>query len=185
MEAKEIDPRSVDIALLARQGTTLSGSWSLARFERLCEEAHSQARPAAADQLRWQASGETRPVRSGEAEVWLHLKAAGSLSLVCQRCLQAVGTPLEVDRSFRFVRDEQQALALDADLEEDVLVLSRTFDLIDLIEDECLLALPLVPRHDACPNPLKAPGDPIVFEERPNPFQALGALKLKRKMPPD
>jgi uncharacterized protein len=46
------------------------------------------------------------------------------------------------------------------------------------VEDELILALPLVPRHDACPQPLAAPAtaeEPLA--ERPNPFAALAALK--------
>ena len=35
--------------------------------------------------------------------------------------------------------------------EEDLLALSREFDLHELIEDELLMALPVVPKHDECP----------------------------------
>ena len=153
----------------------------MAELERLCGEAHPEARPDAEGQLRWQVTGEGRAVRGGGAEIWLHLKADASLALVCQRCLQPVVAGLRVERSFRFVADEQQALAIDADIEEDVLVLSRSFDMIELVEDECLLALPLVPRHEVCPQPLTAAPDPVGLEERKNPFEVLGELKLKLK----
>ena len=59
-----------------------------------------------------------------------------------------------------------------------MLVLTRALDLHELVEDELILALPLVPRHDACPQPLAAPAtaeEPLA--ERPNPFAALAALK--------
>jgi len=62
------------------------------------------------------------------------------------------------------------------------LALTRALDLIGLIEDELLLALPLVPRHDVCPQPLKVQDDAEPFEERAHPFAAL--CSLKRKLPP-
>lgn len=40
---------------------------------------------------------------------------------------------------------------MEDDLEDDVLVSSADFNLLGLIEDEVLMALPLVPRHDSCP----------------------------------
>ena len=185
MDTKIPDPRCVDIAALARRGDCVAGSSRLAELVRLSEEAHPEAKPGADDIYRWQATGESRATRGGVSETWLHLEADARLSLVCQRCLQPVATILRVERSFRFVADEQQALVIDAEIEEDVLVLSRTFDVTELVEDECLLALPLVPRHEMCPQPLTVAPDPVGFEERPNPFGVLGELKLRRKPSPN
>ena len=59
---------------------------------------------------------------------------------------------------------------------------SRAFDLHALIEDELLLALPLVPRHDDCPSRCRAPAPTPTrrAEERPqHPFAALAALRRK------
>ena len=98
------------------------------------------------------------------------------VALTCQRCLQPVETPLELERSLRFVPGEAEAAALDADSEEDVLALPRWLDLRELAEDELLLALPIVPRHEQCPVPLpSAAGEEEVARE--NPFAALQALK--------
>jgi uncharacterized protein len=60
----------------------------------------------------------------------------------CQRCLTPVDVPLDVERSFRFVADEATAEALDDECDEDLLALSREFDLRELIEDELLMACP-------------------------------------------
>jgi len=98
--------------------------------------------------------------------------------LECQRCLKAVAVPLATERSFLFVHGEDAAAQLDTDSEDDVLALTRALDLRELIEDELLLALPIVPRHEVCPVPLVAPvDDEGVVEEKPNPFAALAALK--------
>jgi hypothetical protein len=79
----------------------------------------------------------------------------------------------------RFVAGEDAAAALDAESEDDVLALTPALDLRQLIEDELLLALPIVPRHDHCPEPLpRAFADPQgAASPAENPFAALAALK--------
>ena len=112
-------------------------------------------------------------------------RAETALRLTCQRCLQAVRYAIDVERSFRFVADEATAATLDAESEEDLLVQTRSLDLPSLIEDELLLALPLVPRHEGrCPQPLNAPPDPvaaaIAAAPPAKPFAALAGLKIRK-----
>ncbi|MPM75651.1 Large ribosomal RNA subunit accumulation protein YceD [bioreactor metagenome] len=99
----------------------------------------------------------------------------------CQRCLGPVDVPLDIEREFRFVADEATAEALDDECEEDLLVLSREFNLRQLIEDELLMELPVVPRHDECPSPVVLQSTDSDFEEassqKPNPFAALASLR--------
>lgn len=177
MKSKSIDPRRLDVAALAADHAELAGAWPLRELARLAESALIDETPDA--QVHWQAAGELRPLPGGVAEVWLHLKAEVDLALSCQRCLGPVHDTVRVDRALRFVADEQQAAALDAELEDDVLSLERVLDLAELIEDELLLALPLVPRHDECPVPLPLTEDPAPEQERPNPFAVLAQLKTK------
>ena len=65
--------------------------------------------------------------------------------------------------------------------EEDLLVLSKQFDLRELLEDELLLELPLVPKHDVCPGKVKLASTDEDFKaaltQKPNAFAALGSLK--------
>ena len=137
------------------------------------------SRPADVD---WSATGELRAVAGGPAETWLALSAQAVVRLQCQRCLAAVDVPLEVDRRFRFVSDETAAERLDEEIEDEVLVLGRSLDLHELVEDELLLAMPLVPRHDVCPeSPRLSFGDEQSADDaapaRENPFAVLAALK--------
>ena len=179
MAARAFDPLCVDMAAFAKEAAEVSGTWPLAALDRLCGEAHADARPTTSEQVDWRATGESRARRGGEPQLWLHLECRAQIGLVCQRCLQSVETAVDAQRSFQFVADEALAAEIDADSEEDVLALSRTLNLIELIEDELLLALPLVPRHTVCPQPLKPPEDAEPFEERANPFAVLGELKRK------
>jgi len=89
---------------------------------------------------------------------------------------------LSIDRSFRFAADEATAAAEDELAEdEDVLVLDRAFNLTGLVEDELLMELPLVPRHEVCPTEVKLelvdPGFDDAQAAKPNPFEALSGLK--------
>lgn len=170
-----MDPLRLDVAVLAAEGAELAGDWPLAELPRLAESALAGETPDA--RVSWQVRGELRPVTGGAAQVWLHLAARVPLALCCQRCLGPVGETVVIDKALRFVADEAQAAALDAELEDDVLALERTLDLRELVEDELLLALPLVPRHAECPAPLPLPADEPEADEAPNPFAVLARLK--------
>jgi uncharacterized protein len=179
MKPRPFDPLHLAVEAFAKEAGELQGEWPLAGLERLADAAHPEAKPADGDVARWQATGEARPIRSGPPQIWLHLSAETRLSLVCQRCLGPIATHIQVQRDFLFAADESTAAELDADSEDDVLALTRSLDLQSLVEDELLLALPLVPRHEVCPEPLPVPtdDDDTAELERPNPFAALAALK--------
>jgi len=175
MKSREFDPFHLDVEAFAKAGASLQGEWPLAELSRLASSAVSGLVDGG---VGWSARGELRPVRGGSGEIWLHVEASAQLKLECQRCLGPVDTPVEAQRSFLFVPGEEAAAELDADHEDDVLALTRSLDLRSLVEDELLLELPLVPRHDTCPEPLVAPDDPSPpDEEKPNPFAVLAALK--------
>jgi uncharacterized protein len=146
----EFDPRRLDVAALAVAGGRLEGEWPQPALARLSQD----ALPGAAPAVRWAAQGALRKQAGGEPQIWLQLQAHTVLQMCCQRCLMPVSVPLDVDSKLRFVRGEALAEKLDEDSEEDVLALPATLDLQALVEDELILALPLVPRHEVCPQPL-------------------------------
>ncbi|MBL8350043.1 MAG: DUF177 domain-containing protein [Burkholderiaceae bacterium] len=177
------DPLRLDVAAFAAEGAQLADRWPGVGLQRLAD---SQTPPQdlVLPEVAWSVHGERLPVAGGEPELWLTLAVQASVWLTCQRCLQPFRVPLAFERRLRFVRGEAEAEALDAESEEDVLALSRWLDLRELVEDELLLALPLVPRHEVCPEPLPvsageaAPGDDA--PEPLHPFAALQALKAGR-----
>ncbi|WP_255370034.1 DUF177 domain-containing protein [Roseateles sp. YR242] len=171
----------MDVQVFAREGELLEGEWPAAALTRLADTAAAEAPAVGWPAVRWSTIGEIRTPRGSEAQIWLRLDAQAQVAQTCQRCLKPVQEEVAVSRWFRFVRDEEQAAELDMDGDDDVLALPRHLNLQDLAEDELLLALPLVPRHDVCPEPLPlAEPDELEeeeAEERPNPFAALAALK--------
>lgn len=173
----ETAPHRLDVRAFAQAGGSLQGAETLERFERV-EQA--SAGGSGAGLVQWAARGEVRDDPAAEPQLWLHLHAQAEVALTCQRCLGPLLEPVVVDRWFRFVADEATATAQDEICDEDILVLAPDFNLHALIEDELLLALPYIPRHDACPaqGPMSV-ADPGVAEPapRPNPFAALAGLK--------
>ena len=172
------DPAHLDIAAFTQANGELAAHETLQKYERLMQETQGLG----ADLLvNWRAQGELRAASGTRAQPWLHLEADAAVPLTCQRCLARVDVPVTVDRAFRFVADEDTAAAEDEASEEDVLVQSRDFDLCALVEDELLLALPLVPMHEACPTPVKLSARDAAFDEAeaadPGPFAALERLR--------
>lgn len=171
-------PAALDSQAFARDNGRLSGTSRLAHYPRLLVETQGLG----ADRtLGWAAEGSLRADPSSASQAWLHLQISASMPLTCQRCLESLDWDPVVDRWFRFVDTEALATEQDDAAEEDLLVSSRQFSLAELIEDELLMALPLVPRHEACPGELKMavadPGFEAPESQPPHPFASLARLR--------
>lgn len=157
----------------------VKASQALARSERYSGELD----PAQLPRLRPELGGESSPVsvdfrlQRDAAGDWLRGSVRASLKLQCQRCLNAFGWRLETHTELRLVysdAQEQQVLE-DADpyrVEDDRLPLR------EIVEDEVLLALPMMPRCGLCEAaaPELTPPPEVQAEEpsaRTNPFAAL------------
>lgn len=175
---KKFDPQHLDVVAFARDEAVLEGQCALQAMSRLSQEqvdADLLAGPVV-----WRLEGRLQPQSGGVDHVWLELNASVALPMQCQRCLTPVLETVQAQRSFRFVADEATAAALDDEAQEDLLVISRDFDALALVEDELILSLPLVPLHELCPQAVPMSAVDPEFEqaaERPNPFGVLAGLK--------
>jgi uncharacterized protein len=179
--SKQLSNRRLDVKEFAEEAGEIAGHEPLRGYPRLLAETQGRAPDTS---VSWSARAEIRNPSHVHPQVWLHLRAQVPLSLTCQRCLAPVEVSVAIDRSFRFVADEDMAAAEDEQAEEDVLALSRSFDLIELVEDELLMDLPLAPRHESCPPVSVALGGEdfaASTEQRENPFAVLGKLKTSGK----
>jgi uncharacterized protein len=181
---------ALDIATFCREGAELKGQSALASMPRLVSGLNAVPADAVAN---WQAHGKLQAVLGGASQMWLHLQGQAKVLLQCQRCLQDMSEAVTVDRRIRFVRSEAEAARLDEESEDDVLALVPRLDLNELLEDELILSLPLVPMHTTCPEPLlpllplqaplaSGPGAQASAQssnEAPHPFAALAALRAK------
>lgn len=108
-----------------------------------------------------------------ERRARLNLSVSGELVLRCQRCLGGLAWPVEIEVSLHPVREGQDIP--DEELEDDefdALEVGEELDVVALVEDEVLLALPIAPRHDDCQPPRPDGG-----VEKESPFAKLAALR--------
>ena len=180
---KDFDPRRIDIEALCAAGAELAGEWPGAGFERLHEGvAPDMAAPTVVPTpVTWSLAGRQLPAAVAP-ELWLHLRARAGVVQTCQRCLQYFVLAVAIDRRLRFVHGEDDAARLDEESEDDVLALPPQLDLHELLEDELILALPVVPMHEDCPAPLwaaaAAPASATAAAAAaaaPHPFAGLGS----------
>lgn len=100
-----------------------------------------------------------------------------SVNWICQRCLEYYDQPLKASVKLAIIKSEQEAEDLPEEFEPFVQTDSKV-PVVDMIEDELLLVLPVVPLHEQCQNKHYTP-DPEIEVEKPNPFEVLKALKQK------
>src|SRR5262245_30228294 len=112
-------------------------------------------------------------VRGGEdaeGRATLTVGVSGELRLTCQRCLDPVDVPLATTTVLELAGSQAEIDA--ADDERDRVLASKSMDVAALVEDEVILALPMVPLHVHCETAVTAAGG-----ENASPFAALAGLK--------
>ena len=82
-----------------------------------------------------------------EHEIMLHITASAAVQLICQNCLDSLGIQLDCQFSGKVV-DSSEAFAALGQGEDAVLSDGTHLCVTEVIEDELILALPMVPRHD-------------------------------------
>jgi uncharacterized protein len=169
-------PVQLDPIALATLGGGLTGTVSLLAMERLKEASERLVEHDARVSLR------CSKLRSG-----IHLLTgvvSARVQMVCQRCLGLVNINIDRDFELALVNSDVEAALIQDDYETYVLEKGH-FVIRELIEDELLLSLPIIPRHvhelDCDPAMLhilrrnsKEPGN----QPSTNPFQVLKNLKL-------
>lgn len=163
-------PSHVDPRKLADRAATLEGEVPLARLGRLCEAAEDD-----------QGSVHARFAfsRDEQRAVVFRSQLDVEVKMVCQRCLELVELPIHSECVYAVVNEGANTQHLPKGY--DVLEVGEDpLDLLALVEDELLLALPIVPLHD--PKDCQAPGsdEPVPSEDevkRSNPFSVLAQLK--------
>lgn len=197
LHASEAALRQVDF----KSGQTYQGEgfFSLQHFPRILSEIW----PGSEEELTkespelvgidWQVATWLDETAAGHTDYRLRLKLRTALHLECQRCLEGFLQKMDISAQFVLLESQQEVEDFPIDnIDEDALLQSDAFDLMELIEDEVLLALPLVPRHPQGECALlksstgalaeaddKSKTAPIESEKsHKNPFLGLKKLKL-------
>jgi len=159
------------------QGT---GFLSIHDLPRVAQEASATN---SGDGFHWDLETHFEDSPGSEPRQILDLGLKGRLHLVCQRCLQDCAVDLDENRRFLLVATEDEADAYPLeDEEQEPLVVSQHFNLLETIEDEILLSLPLIPKHpeEFCEphaSTFGEEGDQETSNERENPFNILKNMK--------
>ncbi|WP_199099203.1 YceD family protein [Dyella sp. ASV21] len=114
---------------------------------------------------------------------YLDVRVQAPLMLTCQRTLEPFVLPVTVDSRLGLIRSEREEAALPPGCEPLLIADDGKLNLVDVIEDELLLALPLVPV-----NPDSTPAEEVVGPDpeetsgegrSDNPFAVLRELKKR------
>lgn len=151
----------------AAEARTLDGVGAVADMLRL-----SDALASSVGQVSWRVEGSM--VEGVEApEPRLRLTVEGELQLCCQRCLGGMAWAVQVDSVLQPVRSGQPIPEDELEDDEvDAIELDGELDVLALVEDEILLALPIAPRHQVCDAPQPEGGT-----SKESPFAALASLR--------
>ena len=185
-------PPVVDAFDFARRGQVVEGAFSIHRLQRLLDGLEEQplgevsASPEASvvpGVVRYVIQGR----RTKDEKSQLVVQVQASLVLECQRCLGELTLPIDRTTVFELVRRESD-LSDDEPDEDDFdapeqIVGSPKFDLCELLEDELILEVPYVPRHEHCVDMAETESEHSEDDEgvaRPSPFAVLSQLKTKR-----
>lgn len=164
----------LDLRGLGAAGAELAGSVPLTAMPRLVESLLSDA-GAIEFELRFGLDEARRPTVTGHA--------GGAVELCCQRCLSGYVENLSAEIRLVLVQTEAESEYLPPDVEP-LLDSGGPIRVAELIEDELILALPIIPMHraeDCCAGQASGRGESPapVRRERENPFAVLAQLKLK------
>lgn len=158
---------------LARSGRSLQGHIPVARMWRLAETLGSTAGAIAID-LRF---------RRGEHGCFcIQGTIQGELQLICQRCLEPIPWPANCEVRLGLVSTVMSRERLEPGYEPLVAGEDTPLSLAAMVEDELILALPIVPRHpeQSCSNAVAAEGDAGAdLDTKKSPFAVLNALKRR------
>jgi uncharacterized protein len=166
-------PREIDPIRLADEGVRLRGELAGSSMTRLIEvlPGGRAAQPVTVD-LSFERTVHGERLMRGVIET--------AVEATCQRCLGPVRIALTA-RPCAVLLQPDAAPAITAE-ETEAIVVEGVLSLIELVEDELLLALPMFPAHGE--GECTAPGDLTPSRrgggERSNPFVALQELKKAR-----
>ena len=108
------------------------------------------------------------------------MSLAGTARLQCQRCMQAMELCIESTTNLALILVEADAAEVPDELEP-VLAREGRISTGELVEEELLLALPIVPLHEELAECAVPPAAPLIAEEGPEhvtqrPFEGLAEL---------
>ena len=166
-------PEHIDAFRYAEQSLSLDGSLKIADMHRLSTNVMAGGDTVAVN-LKFGVDEQKITYLTGHLET--------KLTLQCQRCMEPFVYEIISDFILGVVTTLDEANAL-PERYEPALATEGSLALRDLIEDEIILNLPIIPRHEPEQCKVKFPLVDSGWEQGKgeNPFHVLESLKLKHK----
>ncbi|ARN76457.1 YceD family protein [Oceanicoccus sagamiensis] len=179
-------PSQIDIRKLVVKGAEISANppiSSLPRIEDLLAEGDSGKDSEIAVKLEFYIDDERKRRVDG--------KITGTVNMTCQRCLEPMPVPIDVQFELGIVWSEEDAERLPKTLEP-LIVGEELVDLADIVSEELILSLPYVNYHPAAdckqdvgyssvdPEAAEAVAKADADNEKDNPFHVLEQLKFDK-----
>lgn len=153
----------IDGLEFARTGSKLQGTWPLTDFPRLRDVLRRDTGTVAY---------EVEGVPEAHGRPGLRLRLTGTLQLTCQRCLEGLDFPLQLESPLLLAATQAEIDAEPLEPEgPECIVAAREMPVHDLIEDELVLAVPIAPRHQRCSGRVADPA-----AQKHSPFAGLREL---------
>lgn len=154
----------IDGLQFARTGSELAGEIEGGRLHRLAEMGGST------DMLRFRLIGGL----NSREKLEIRVRISAVFRLTCQRCLRPMDYPIDQQNRLELAGSFEEIEAAEDDV--DRLLAGKAMDVEAIVEDEAILALPMIPRHEVCEVGAVAG----LNKERESPFDALAALKQRK-----
>lgn len=174
-------PPKLDLMRLAGDGATVRGAVGINSFKRLLADLPAQNDGQQDGGVVWyEVSGSTQTGRRGRVA----LKVQSVLLLICQRCMRSMPFIVDELAEFELFASERQLQSAQSDDDVDPLapepmLVQGPIDLEQLVEDQLILAVPYVPKHEHCQPAQSVSGELDEQPERESPFKVLKGLKPK------
>jgi uncharacterized protein len=161
-------PRLIEPLRLAEKGARLKGSVELSKMARLAPLLHEQEGEVGADILF---------SKNSEGIQCINGALRAQLTVLCQRCLEPLELPVYVELKLELTKT-LAAEPSTQDNYEPLLVTAEPLSLVELLEDELLLALPISPMHPEGECAAAVTQHTVAYTKE-NPFTLLSNLKKR------
>lgn len=157
----------IDTFEFSRLKERREGELAVADLARLAEEVADTS-----GVVRWILQGGTGS--TGHSQLTLTVSA--SVQLMCQRCLSPFAFDVASESVLILAKDDAAADEIDAMLADDsidVIVGAKAMNILELIEDEALLTIPLSPKHAVCRDQVGQDIELAASAKQASPFAVL------------
>lgn len=132
-------PLTVNPWLLYRRNETVSGTLAFSEMPNLLASQNNEV---------GQASASVSVVQREDGQMAIVGEASTHVGLTCQRCMQPLTEELSAEFELVLVKYERQLSSVSD--EDDAIVCAEDLTLAPLVEQELILALPMIAKHSDC-----------------------------------